>query len=152
MRSREKEELLKKRGDGLKSVGHWTDLVSTRNNGPAENILERWEAVKFNPWNIFFTASWQKNTQSFLLVEGEKKNHPARSAVDRQSRLSAKCKHIAEKDLLYPAPKVLLASVLISLKQLAFLQSDFSSTTALFFSAVFKDIPELPVLLPVEAK
>lgn len=77
-----------------------------------------------------------------------KKNHPVRSAVDCQSRLSAKCKHIAEKNLLYPAPKVPLASVLISLKQLA-LQSDFSSTTVLFFSAVFKDIPELPVLLPV---
>lgn len=46
-----------KRGDGLKSVSHWTDSVSTRNNGPAEDILERWEAVKFNRWNIFFTAS-----------------------------------------------------------------------------------------------
>lgn len=67
MRSREKEELLKKRGDGLKSVGHWTDLVSTRNNGPAENILERWEAVKFNPWNIFFTASWQKKHSKLLI-------------------------------------------------------------------------------------
>lgn len=101
---------------------------------------------------FFLPPVGKKNTQSFLLVEGEKKNHPARSAVDRQSRLSAKCKHIAEKDLLYPAPKVPLASVLISLKQLAFLQSDFSPTTALFFPAVFKDIPELPVLLPVEAK
>lgn len=134
MRSREKESLKSEAMDRSQSLdGFGFDS----HNGPAENILERWEAVKFNQWNILPAVI--KNTQSFLLVEG--------SAVDCQSRLSAKCKHIAEKKY-YPAPKVPLASVLISLKQLA-LQSYVSSPTVQFFSAVFKDIPELPVLLPV---
>lgn len=140
MRSREKESL---KSDAMDRSQSLDGFGFDSHNGPAENILERWEAVKFNQWNILPAVI--KNTQSFLLVEGQ--SHPVQSAVDCQSRLSAKCKHIAEKKY-YPAPKVPLASVLISLKQLAF-QSYVSSTTVQFFSAVFKDIPELPVLLPV---
>lgn len=75
---------------------------------------------------FFLPPVSKKNTQSFLLVEG--------SAVDRQSRLSAKCKHISICANLFEAASLLAVVFFLLLLYYFFLQCLRTSQNFLFCS------------------